>query len=212
MATPMMDVSMLGYFSPILIFILIFAFVYGVLHKTKVFGDNKILSGIIGLVIALIFVLIAPLTKVVLIIAPWFSILFIFLVFMIVVFKIFGASDDNITSVIKHHYTMQWTLIIICLIIAVGALAAVFGQQSLEGGYGQPGSSSETVSIDQSGEVITVGAPGAQYQGQTTAGSSYGKNLAATLYHPKTLGVVFMLIIAALAGAMLTGKMAPSWP
>ena len=204
MATPMMDVSMLSYFSPIFIFILIFAFLYGVLHKTKIFGDNKILSGIVGLVVALIFVLIAQLTKVMLIIAPWFSILFIFLVFTIVVFKIFGASDDNITAVIKNHSTLQWTLIIICLIIGVGALAAVFGQQSLEGGYGAGSSSSDTVSIDQSGEVITIGAPGAPSQGQTTAGSSYGKNLAATLYHPKTLGVVFILIIASLAGAMLT--------
>ena len=170
MATPMMDVSMLNYFSPIFIFVLIFAFVYGALHKTRVFGSNKMLSGIIGLIIALIFVLITPLTKVVLIIAPWFSILFIFLIFVIVVFKIFGATDDNITTVIRKSGLLQWTLIIICFIIAVGALAAVFGQQSLEEGYGtqQPGiGEGGEVSIE--GEVISVGAPGYQHAGTSTA-------------------------------------------
>ena len=213
MATPMMDVSMLNYFSPIFIFILIFAFVYGALHKTKVLGYNKILSGIIGLIIGLVFVLISPLTKVVLLIAPWFSIFFIFLLFVIVVFKIFGATDDNITTVIKRSGLLQWTLIIICLVIAIGALAAVFGQQSLEEGYGPKGpgiGDGGEVSID--GEVISVGAPGYPGAGASTATGNYGSNLAATLYHPKTLGVIFILIIAALAGGMLTGKMSPSWP
>ena len=113
MATPMMDVSVLNYFSPIFIFILIFAFVYGALFKTRIFGSNKILAGIIGLIIALLFVLITPLTKVVLIIAPWFTILFIFVLFLIVAFKLFGATDDNISSVIRNHSGVQWTLIII---------------------------------------------------------------------------------------------------
>ncbi|MFH1439670.1 MAG: hypothetical protein ABIG89_03830 [Candidatus Woesearchaeota archaeon] len=211
MATPIMDVSMLAHFSPIFIFILIFAFLYGAMIKTKVLGDNKIIIGIISLVVSLIFILIAPLTKIVLIIAPWFTALFIFLIFSIVVFKLFGASDDDISTVIKNHSTLHWTLIIICIIIAVGAIAAVFGQQSLETGYGS-GASSSTVSIDETGDVIVVGGPGQQYQGQTTAGTSFSNNLAATLYHPKTLGLIFILIIAALSGAMLTGKMTPSWP
>ncbi|MBT4823680.1 hypothetical protein HN695_06535 [Candidatus Woesearchaeota archaeon] len=213
MATPILDVSMLNFFSPIFIFILIFAFVYGAMYKTKIFGDNKILAGIIAIVVALIFILITPLTKVVLLIAPWFSTLFIFIIFVIVAFKLFGATDDNIRDVIKNHSTLQWTLIIICIIIAVGAMAAVFGQQSLDEGYGPgAGQDASTVSLDETGEIISVGAPGQQYQGTTTAGSNYGNNLAATLYHSKTLGLIFLLLIASLSAAMLTGKMTPTWP
>ena len=94
-------------------------------------------------------------------------------------------------------------------------MAAVFGQQSLDEGYG-PGDSGVgeggQVSLDETGEVISVGAPGYQYAGTSTATGSFGNNLAATLYHPKTLGVIFILLIATLSGAMLTGKMTPTWP
>ncbi|MBS3122042.1 hypothetical protein J4434_04115 [Candidatus Woesearchaeota archaeon] len=210
MATPALDVSLLSYFSPVMVFIFIWVFVYASFHYTKIFGDNKILAGIIGFVVGVIFLTVSSLTQVVMVIAPWFTALFVFLIFTIVVFKIFGATDDNIRSVIKTNSTLQWTLIILCLIIAIAALSAVFGQRTLEFTEGLTPAQEGTITVGSSGEEITIGAPGAQSQGGSTATGSFGKNLSATLYHPKILGLIFILIIASLTVAMLSQKMAPS--
>jgi hypothetical protein len=43
----------LGFFSYLLPFLLIFALIFGILTKTKIFQDNKIINGIIALAVAL---------------------------------------------------------------------------------------------------------------------------------------------------------------
>ena len=211
MATPTLNLGLIEYFAPLFIFILIFVFVYAALYHTRIFGENKILPSIIGVVIAFIFIMFQDLTRVIVVMAPWFTTLFIFLIFTIVAFKLFGATDDNIRNVITHHGTLQWFLIIICLLIAIGAMAAVFGQKTLDYGEGE-GPVGEDVSVSDDGEIITVGNQAYSSSTGNSASNSYTRNLADTLYHPKTLGLVFILIIAALSAAMLTQKMIPTWP
>lgn len=202
MAVPAIDIGLLGHFAPIFSFLFVFIIVYAVLHHTRVLGENKIVQSALGLVVGLIFALYTDLTKLLFIMAPWFTVLFIFIIFLIAAYKIFGATDDNIRSVIQHHSGIQWTLAILAIIIIVGSLSAVFSQKQLEIGTG--------VEAEKGAEGALL--PGAEYGGAPTTTSSFAQNLAATLYHPKTLGIAFILIIAALSIALLTRRMAPDWP
>ena len=77
-----LDVSGLEHFSRIFVFVLVILAIYAVAARSKVFGDAKWISWLIALVVAL-FVLISDLaTGVIRHIAPWFAVLFVFIVFI----------------------------------------------------------------------------------------------------------------------------------
>jgi len=206
MATPILNVELVGYFMPIFILILVFALVYALLQHSKVFGDNKVLHGIIAIIIAIIVMLFSSLSEFIQILAPWFAIFFIILIFIIMLYKVFGATDDQIRTVISHHSGIQWTIAIIAIVIVVGALASVFGQKSFD--VGKNGEQ-----ITENGDIITVNADGSvtTLSGPTTT-SSFGTNLSNTLYHPKVVGLAFILIIAAIAVAILSQRPSRGWP
>ena len=194
MATPTLDIGLIEYFSPILMFLFIFAVVYGVLASTKTLGDNKILQGLIGLVVALLVSFSIEARGLIQYMLPWFTFIFIFILLILAVYKMFGVTDSNIKNVITHYSGLHWTIAIICILIALGALANVFGQSALS-------------TTQENGEI-----PEGEYVDTDTTTGDFGHNMAATFFHPKILGTLFLLIIATFAVALLTGKMRPTWP
>lgn len=195
MAVPIINIELLQHFSPVLSFILVLALIYAALQYTKILGANKIIHAIIALVIALIVVLSPNITSIVMFAAPWFTILFILVIFSLIGFKLFGVSDESIASTMKNHAGLQWTFIIILVIIILGALATSFGQKQLE--------------LGQAGEKVVLSN---QAPAGSTATASYQTNLQRTIYHPKMLGLLFVLIVAALTVRLMSGKMTPDWP
>ena len=200
MATPVLNIQLLEYFSPVFSFILVLVLVYAAMQYTKLLGANKIVHAIIALVIAFIVVLSPSITALVMFAAPWFTVLFIFIIFGLIGFKLFGVSDASIANVMRHHTGLQWTMIIIVLIIVIGALSVSFGQKQLE--------TDPTIGSDQAFQADYVRST----QGGSTATGDYQTNFQRTLYHPKTLGVLFILIIASLTVRLMSGRMAPDWP
>lgn len=196
MATPTLDVGFLGYFSPIFVFILIFTMVYGALQFTKLLGDNKILHAGIALVIAIIFLFSASAITVITFIAPWFTLLFIFIIFILIAYKLFGATDDQIKTVITKASALQYTILALAIIILLLGLGAGFGQELL--GYSADISESRDAAV----EAVEGG----------TATGSYQQNLVATLFHPKILGMILILVIAAFTIRAMTPKLRPDWP
>ena len=120
--------------------------------------------------------------------------IFIFFIFVIMVYKIFGATDENIKNVVTHYSALHWTIAIIAIIVALGALSTVFGQKALT----SPG----TGVYNESAAAIEGG----------TATGDYNQNLWTTLFHPKIAGTIFVLLVATMALALLTGKARPPWP
>lgn len=199
MATPTLELGFLQYFSPIFVFVLVFVIVYAMMQFTKFMGDNKIVHSLIALFIAIIFLFSTAASTVILFIAPWFTIFFIFLIFMIMAYKLFGATDDQIKTVISKWHAGQYFIATIAIIIMLFGLGSGLGQKLLT--YTQP----------EAGEEGVLAAVGVVGEG-STATTSYTQNLAATIFNPKVLGMVLILIIASLTIRAMTPAMKPDWP
>jgi len=181
MAT-VLDLSLLYSLKPVITFLLIFTITYGVFVFSKLFGDNKVLQAFLAFLLAFIGSLTPAVVVMVEFMTPWFTIFFIFLVFSLVIFKIFGATDENLHMVIRKSVGLQYLLIAFAIIIGIGALTQAFG------------------------------APAAALTGPVEDGGFLGGNVAPIFFHPKVLGMVFLLLIAAVAIRLLTSKLAPDWP
>ncbi|MBU0614784.1 MAG: hypothetical protein KJ601_01720 [Nanoarchaeota archaeon] len=141
MAT-LIDVSGLAQFSNIFVFVLVLLVVYAILKLTKVVGDNDGINLVIAFVIALL-VLISPIaTGIINLISPWFAILFIFIIFASIAFRVMGLD----TSQVLGSSSLKLLLgVVVLIIIVVGALTYVRQQTSIPGeneteaDYTQPG-------------------------------------------------------------------------
>ncbi|MBI3032320.1 hypothetical protein HYY69_02495 [Candidatus Woesearchaeota archaeon] len=195
MAVPVINIELLQHFTPVLSFILVLVLIYAALQYTKALGANKIIHAILAIVVSFVVVLSPNITSIVMFAAPWFTILFILVIFALIGVKLFGVSDDSISSMMKNHAGLQWTFIIVIVIIILGALSTSFGQKQLE--------------LGQAGEQLVLTK---QDPGGSTATGNYQTNLQRTIYHPKVLGLLFVLIVAALTVRLMSGKMTPDWP
>jgi hypothetical protein len=84
--------------------------------------------------------------------------------------------------------TPHWFLLVIALVIFVGALGSVYGGSMLpySGGATQMNVSTEGVG-----------------EGLTTDTGDFNKNVGRVIFHPKTIGLVFLLLIGALTIKLL---------
>ncbi len=197
MATPTISISLLEHFSPILLFILVFALLYGIFQWAKILGENKALHSIIAFLVAIFVTVFSQGARdMIEFIIPWFTMLAILIVFSIMLYKIFGVSDSDMRKVIARPQ-MYWTLFIIIIIIVLGALSHAFGQTQLQITTNTSGTSTQGSS---STGIINAGNPGTS---DTTSGS-FNQNLGATFYNPKIIGTLFLLLVGALAVAFLS--------
>ena len=161
---------------------------------TKFLGDNKIIHAGIGLIIATVFLFSTLAATVVMFIAPWFTVLFIFAVFLLMAYKLFGATDDQIKSALANQSSIQYTILALGIIILLFGLGAGFGQDLLS--Y-----TSDSTSLSSATEGVSEAGTG------STATSSFQQNLVATLFNPKVLGMVLILVIGAFTIRGMTGVM-----
>ena len=188
----LLDSGLLGTLAPILSLLFVMAVVFGVLSMTKLFGDNKGIHILIAFILGVLVLLMPNVNKVITIMMPWFTFLFIFIIFMLLIYKIFGATDADISGFLKAERTVGWLIVIVALLIAGGSMAKVYGEKLLPLTTGP----------------AVEGAQGAPVSGGTgtvsTATGTYGGNLAAAFFHPKILGFGLIMIIAVFAMAVMS--------
>lgn len=80
-------------FSSIFVFLFIFVIVYGILTKTKVFGNNNGLSALIAVFLAILTMFSKRLVLALSMMAPWFVILFIFVLLIVVLIGTVGGKE-----------------------------------------------------------------------------------------------------------------------
>ncbi len=170
--------ELLGNFTPIFSFLFVFVIVYALLEKTKVLGENRGLHSMISLCIAFIIFISPAVNQIIVETTPWFVLLFVFLMFLLMSVKFVGIQETEFIGVLGGK-TASWWLIAIALIILLGVSGQIFGPKLL---------------AFTSGEV--PGEPGTATTG-STATSSYSTNLGRTIFHPQFLGMVALLLIAA---------------
>lgn len=180
------DLGIIEGLQPLFIFLIVFAVVFGILSGTKLLGTSKSIHAIIALVLGLITIISANLIKVISIMIPWFIILAIFLILVLIAMKTAGVPDDQIVEAAQNA-SVYWTIIIIALVIIVGSLASVYGQQEL----GVTKSNTTQLTFGEGGEPIT-------------ATDDFDHNVRATFYHPKVLGFILFILIGLLTITQLT--------
>ena len=118
-----LDLAGLEGFSQIFVFVLVLLGVYIALVMIKAFSDQKWIAMVIALVVAIFVVLVPMLVGILKTIIPWFAVLFIFVLFITVSSKIFGASDMDFDS-------MKTPLLIVVVLIFVVGTAIYIRQQT----------------------------------------------------------------------------------
>lgn len=178
-----LDLSLFGFFDRIFVVLLIWTITFAILQKTKAVGDALGLNAIIAVAIAFLALISDTIVQLISFMVPWFALLIIFLVLLILLFQIFGVTD--VSAAVKDK-ALQWTLIGVSLVIVFAAFGNVFGQQLAE---------AATSSSPEAGTVTTGG----------TGTTNFQQNVYSTLFHPKVLGMLVLFAVAIFAVVLLSG-------
>jgi hypothetical protein len=182
MAT-MFDLSLFQSFSNLFAFLFVFVLVFGVLELRN-FLKN---SGLHALIALFISTLVATSSNVMPMIAwmtPWFVMLIVFFVFLILMLRFIGLEETQIVSGLGGKTGLTVSMLIIVSIIFIAALGHIYGQQTLE------------LTTGPQNVTGATGAPG-------TVGESFRENVAAVFFHPKILGLLLVLLIGAFTVRLL---------
>jgi hypothetical protein len=179
-----LDVGLLEYFSIIFPALLVFVIVYALFEKLKILGENKALHAIAAIAIAFMLMLSRDIMNVINFIAPWFVLLFIFVIMLLVVYKTLGATDQNLADFITTHTLTQWIIIIIGFVIVIAGIANVYGERA------------KTLTTGDNVTTITT-VDGVE-------GATFGETVGKTFFHPKIIGIIFIFLVAAFSIGLLT--------
>ncbi|MGV8141105.1 MAG: hypothetical protein ACP5NW_01535 [Candidatus Woesearchaeota archaeon] len=184
-----LDVSIVKSFSSIFTFILVFVIVYGLLEMFKALGDKKqSLHALIAVILGFMVALSPGVTVVLQTFTPWFTMLILVIFFILFAVKLFGVSNEQITGAFNKKSSILTWILILTAVIILFSLGSGFGQKTLEEGQ----YNGTTVSVSSGNET----AP--------TDTGSFSQNLYNTLYHPKVLGLILVMLIVVFTMLFLT--------
>ncbi len=171
-----LDLGLLEYFLPWFIFIFVLIIVWALLEKINFFGKNKLVHWVIAFCAAIMFIIIPEMQTIIATITPFFLILIIFIILVFIVFMFMGYESTKILEVISQNEIITWVVIIVALGIMGFALTQVYGDAI-----------HEITSPDQDSDNLE-------------------QSIGEIIFHPKVLGVSFILILAALVVKFVTTK------
>ncbi len=186
------DITILKGFDVIFVFLFVLVIVYAVLDKIKLFGDNKGLHGLVAFVAGILTLFSDVAIKTIVTAAPWFVLLLIFFIFILIAFMTFGVKEEGFLWVMKSDefsYVRYWVIAFI-IIIFLGSLSFAIAEE--KGGF--PGY--KNVTMENATQAL-AGGPGAPVQA-----SAFWE----TLFHPKILGMIAILMIALFTISRLTER------
>jgi len=181
-----LDIGLAQHFGVIFPILFVFVVIFALLEKTKLLGENKGLHSLIALSVAMMMLFVQGVIAVFAIIAPWFVlIMLISLLFMLLLLLLGVKMETIVTDMSGDWGAVHWVYLIVGLIVFIGALGAVYGGSLLP----YSGSTVEKVG-----------------DGTSTDTGDFNANVGRVIFHPKVLGLIFLLLIGALAMKLLAGK------
>ena len=180
-----LELGLLNYFSIIFPALLVFVIVFAMFEKFKLIGESKTVHAIIAIALAFIVILSKNVVSIINFISPWFVLVFIFVLLLLMVYKMMGATDEALTDFIQTDAAIKWFIFAIGIVIIVAGISHVYGQRLL------PVTTEGTVSNVTTAELSTVTG-------------EFGGNIAAAFFHPKVIGLIFILLVAVFTISMLT--------
>jgi len=172
MATPL-DTSLLQKFDIIFPFLLVLVLVYVVLGRVSWFKDKQALCFIIAFALGILTVFNNVAVRTINMMAPWFVLLFIFMILVLMAYMAFGVKEETILDTVtkgKYASDFAYWILALVLIIGIGSLTTVISEEK---GFNTIGN--ETTAAPASGEKV---------------------GFWETLFHPKVLGLALLLLVA----------------
>ncbi len=177
MAT-ILDIGLFDFFNVIFVFLLIAVTIFALLTKFKFFGDKSgAINWIVAIAIAFMSIIFDPIVTLINFIAPWFVIFFLFLVLLLLSFRIMGAEESHFTEMIQKR-EIVWPILGVGIIILTAGFAHTFGEDLLAAG-----------------------------QGEAVGEGEFENNVFDVVFHPAVLGMGLLFTISVFAVALLTGDM-----
>lgn len=173
MAT-ILDIGLIETFTPVFSFLFIFAVLFAILEKTKILGQNRGLNSLVSFTIAMLFLFTEPTRDLIKSVTPWFVILMVFVVFLLLIFLFIGIKEEEIAQTASQPGVV-WFIIIVLVLIMGAILTQVFGEQ--------------VRSLTEEGNVS---------EGSVTT------NVAKIVFHPRILGAMLLLVIASQAVRLIS--------
>ncbi len=173
----LLDTGLLKQFDFLFPFLLVFLLVYVGLSRFEALKEKKGVAGLIAFLLALIALTSNFVVKVINKMAPFFIILIVFFIFLLIVYQAIGIKEDTITNVFtnsEHSANINNWILGIILIIGIGSAVAVFSEEE---GF--------------------LGLTGEQ-------GSDEEVSFWTSLLHPKMLGLILILLVGMLTVQKLT--------
>lgn len=199
-----LDLSILSNFVSIFTFLLVFILIFGLLEVFKVFGDGrKGLHAMVAVSIGFIVMLSKGFTGFMTTFTPWITILIVVIFFILFAVRMFGIGEKDLADAMKGDSTIYTVILIAIGIILLFSISIGFGQQSLD--TTKTGGTSGTTETTTGGTSTTVVDNKTQVVGSTNT-SDFSKNFYNTLYHPKVLGLMLIMILVIMAMLFLTAK------
>ncbi|MFQ5474278.1 MAG: hypothetical protein ACE5DM_00410 [Candidatus Nanoarchaeia archaeon] len=185
-----LDIGLFSYFSVIFPVLFVFLLVFAVLTKTQFFGDNKGVYSLIAFSIAMIMLFSPGVVQVINVMAPWFVLIFVFGILLLLALMVMGVEADAITTYMGSWDVVHWFILSFAIIIAIGSLATVYGGSLL------PYTSEKgAVTVDDGGTT-----------GVRTSTGDFNQNVGRVLFHPKVIGMIFVLLVASFTIRMMAGQ------
>ena len=176
MAT-LLDVGLLEAFRPVFTFLFVLFIMYAILEKSKIFGDNIGTNFIVSLVVSFLFILTPGASELINLATPWFFVLFFLIIFVVLTFMMVGVKEESIVKAFQDNLVI-WVILIIAIVGVFGfAVSQVFGP-TVQGIYGN----------------------------STSTDDGFEGQLGKILFHPRVLGMFFLLTIASFAVRLISKK------
>lgn len=185
MEATILDIGLLKYFSIIFPLLLVLLVTFAILQKTKILSDDLNINSIIALAVAILFGLSPDLIEVIKFVSPWFILLLFFIFMIFLIFRFAGVEESALAFAFRDK-AVYWTVIILGLVIFAFGFANVFGQKLLP--------ATQTTN-EVSGENV---------EGGSVSGGNFQQNLYNTLFNPKIIGLIFVMLIAIFTISLIT--------
>ncbi len=194
MAT-ILDFGLLKPFEAIFPFLFLLVFLYAVLSRFKTLDGKPAFALIIAFVLSIMAMMSPILVRTINLMAPWFVLLIVFILIILLAYQTFGIQESTILEIVKsseYGQTFTWIVIILVGAIVVGSLTTAFSEQ-------------EGFQKLQKGGVVEPSLPPSQ-AGAPAGPVGEKEELFKTIFHPKVLGIIVLMLVALVAVQRLSSE------
>ncbi len=185
MATPL-DVGLLQKFDVIFPFLFVLVIVYALLARTEWFKEKQGIAFLLAFILAVMTLFSSIAVKTINRMAPWFVLLVIFAILLLLAYQALGIQEKTILEVVtgpNYGGNIAFWVLALMLIIGIGSLTSVVSEEK----------QFTSLAAGENATSVVLG------QGEQVG-------FWATLFHPKVLGLALILMIAMFTIQKLASK------